>query len=72
MFANSIPARLVAMRTCMPLPCACAWPHHAVCAWPYHAHAQGYAMHRDLASNQIQNRGPSGNAVERAVLPPFL
>ena len=45
------------------------------CARTYHAHAQGYAMHRDLASeivrlysqlkieNQIQNRGPSGNAL---------
>ena len=29
MIANSIPARLVATRTCMSLPCACTWPHHA-------------------------------------------
>ena len=29
MIANSIPARLVATRMCMSLPCACTWPHHA-------------------------------------------
>ena len=45
MIANSIPARLVAVRTCMSLPCACPWPHHA--------HAQGYVMHRDLASKIV-------------------
>ena len=28
-FSCSIPARLVATRTCMSLPCACTWPHQA-------------------------------------------
>ena len=44
MFANSIPARLVAMRIRMSLPWA--WPHHARMRGPYHAHAHGYDMRR--------------------------
>ena len=58
MIANSIPARLVATRMCIALPRARACLCHAhahghtmrACAWPYHAHAEGYVMHRDLAS----------------------
>ena len=47
MFANSIDARLVATRTCMSLPCACTWPHHArmrvalPCTCARICHAQG-------------------------------
>ena len=79
MIANSIPAWLVAtrMRVALPRARACHCHAHAhghtmrACVRTYHAHAQGYAMHRDLASkivqpvkieNQIQNRCPSGNA----------
>ena len=62
MIANSIPARLVATRMRVALPRARACPCHAhvhghttrACAWPYYAHAQGYAMHRDLASKIVR------------------
>ena len=62
MIANSIPARLVATRMRVALPRARACPCHVhvhghtmhACAWPYYAHAQGYAMHRDLASKIVR------------------
>ena len=61
MIANSIPARLVAtrMRVALPRARACHCHAHAhghtkrACARTYHAHAQGYAMHRDLASKIV-------------------
>ena len=61
MFANSIPARLVAKRMRVALPRASACPCHVhahghtmrACAWPYHAHAQGYESFSDVGEIRV-------------------